>query len=398
MHVSQNSNVFVRIVKIMNLLFFLILCSQTVSKPSKDFHRVLPMSKDPAFNLPVTVKRKIIIVVSKFRSGSTFLGELFNQNPDILYDFESFHTGRGKKRNKFNGLIYGVASRHTPDELNMMILQQTFYNCSIPVSVFGHTLNKHWRCGSSPEENMQLFGDEECDDRAGSWKGPSIAELRRYHCLNRKAVALKVIRLRRIEDLELIQGIGEKDIRVLHLIRDPRAMFRSRSGFKDIFQTMRHPLNWVNDETWQKLGLEAHAECESYIRDIKYGEIAPWLKGRYMKVKHDELSTEPVKTAEEIYRFVGLSMSDEVLHYISTIENEVPEAVGYKNDTAPGGSMNTHRNSKEVLEKWLKWQNEKIKLIDNTCGRLITMMGWQFVLDTSTSYSELRPIRYNGKS
>ena len=56
MHVSQNSYVFVRIVKIMNLLFFLILCSQTVSKPSKDYHRVLPMSIDPAFNLPVTEK------------------------------------------------------------------------------------------------------------------------------------------------------------------------------------------------------------------------------------------------------------------------------------------------------------------------------------------------------
>ena len=397
MQVSQSSNGFVRIVKIMYLLFFLILCGQTVSKPSKDFHRVLPMSIDPAFNLTVTDKRKIIIIVSKFRSGSTFMGELFNQNPDILYDFESFHT-KGQQRNKFNGLIYGGASRHTPDELNMMLLQQTFYNCSIPVSVFLNVLNKHWRCGSSPEENMQLFGDDECDDRASSWNGPSIAELRRYHCLNRKAVALKVIRLRRIEDLELIQGIREKDIRVLHLIRDPRAMFRSRSGFKDIFQTMRNPLHWVNDETWQKLGLEAHAECESYIRDIKYGESASWLKGRYMKVKHDELSTEPVKTAEEIYRFVGLSMSDEVLHYISTIENEVAEAAGYIEDTKPGGPLNTHRNSKEVLEKWLKWQKEKIKLIDKVCGRLITMMGWPFLLDASTSYSELHPIRYNGKS
>ena len=36
-------------------------------------------------------KKMFIILVTGFRTGSTFLGELFNQNPSALYLFEPFH-------------------------------------------------------------------------------------------------------------------------------------------------------------------------------------------------------------------------------------------------------------------------------------------------------------------
>ena len=36
-------------------------------------------------------KKMFVILVTGFRTGSTFLGELFNQNPNALYLFEPFH-------------------------------------------------------------------------------------------------------------------------------------------------------------------------------------------------------------------------------------------------------------------------------------------------------------------
>ena len=44
-------------------------------------------------------QKMFIILVTGFRTGSTFLGELFNQNPEVLYLFEPFH------QNHIKGLI-----------------------------------------------------------------------------------------------------------------------------------------------------------------------------------------------------------------------------------------------------------------------------------------------------
>ena len=354
------------------------------------FQRTLPRSPDPAFNLLPSEKLKLIVIVCKFRSGSSFLGELFNQNPNILYDFETFYTNSVQKEFG-SGSIIGAEQRHTQDELNMLLLQQTLHNCSIPVSVFINFMNKHWRCGLTPDENVKLFGTKECDEAASSWQGQPIKQIRRYHCLKRETVVLKVIRLRRIRDLEFINNIRQADIRVIHLVRDPRAMFRSRSGFKDIFQAMRHQLDWVKDEMFPKLGLEIQSECNSYLRDIDYAKSTSWLNGRYMLVKHDDLSINPEEIAEKIYKFVELPMNETVKHFIATMErNEDGANSSTFRDIAQGGTLNTRKNSREVLEKWLHmWKLDKIKLVDKHCAKFIKQMGWRFEVDASSSFSEL---------
>eukprot|EP00116_Pleurobrachia_bachei_P014565 sb/3474827/ len=41
-------------------------------------------------------QKMFVILVTGFRTGSTFLGELFNQNDDALYLFEPFHQNHIK--------------------------------------------------------------------------------------------------------------------------------------------------------------------------------------------------------------------------------------------------------------------------------------------------------------
>ena len=41
--------------------------------------------------IPARKKRKIIVITTFMRSGSTFLGELFNLHPDTFYQFEPLH-------------------------------------------------------------------------------------------------------------------------------------------------------------------------------------------------------------------------------------------------------------------------------------------------------------------
>lgn len=360
--------------------------------------RVLPRTWDPAFSLSLTNTTKLIVMVTRFRSGSTFLGEVFNNNAEVLYDFESFHSLPARKG---RGLFLGGEPRHSDEELNMLHVQQILHNCSILMSPFLNVMHKHWRCPSTKEQVRELYGEEGCDESQGAWKGPSTLKIRQYLCRKRDAVALKVIRIRRIRDLELIKNIDKADIKIVHLIRDPRAMFRSRSGFKEIFGGRRNTLIWNlnnNLEKVNKLALEAHTECEEYLSDIKYAERTPWLKGRYLKVVHDQLGVDPVGTARSIYKFVGLSMPDEVMEYLTLLTQtdnrvETSNAEQLKNDMGSGGALNTIRNSTAVNEKWLGWKIPLIRNVDTQCSRFIDLMGWPYVLDNDNKYSAYHPYR-----
>ena len=353
--------------------------------------RVLPRVWDPAFSEHLTKTPKVVILVTAFRSGSTFVGELFNQNPDILYDFETFHAQALSER-KGKGNYKGEDPRHTDDELNMLSLQQIIQNCTMLPSVFLNALNKYWRCPKTPEENMELYGEETCSEKEW-WKGPGIKAIRQYLCRKRDAVVLKVIRLRRLQDLELIKNIRWADVKVIQSFRDPRGMFRSRSGFKDIFQIMRHQMQWTHQEKWTKLGLEAHTECENYIRDIEYAENDPWLKDRYVKIKHDDMATGYLEIAQHLYDFIGLPLPQIVKDYLEEAANsgDPEENPDPGNNMAKGGTLNTLKNSTSVNEKWLKWNIINIRNVDKYCARFIRKMNWTFMLDSPERFFELEP-------
>ena len=52
-----------------------------------------PIDSGKAVDDPRNSKKMFVILVTGFRTGSTFLGELMNQNEDVLYLFEPFHQG-----------------------------------------------------------------------------------------------------------------------------------------------------------------------------------------------------------------------------------------------------------------------------------------------------------------
>ena len=116
---------------VLNCLVVAFLTShffQSHSQPSKSSNtRLLARTQDPSFALPLTNRTKLVIIAARFRSGSTFLGEIFNQNPDVLYDFETFHWARLEEI-KGLGKIVGEERRHTHYELQLLNLQQILYN------------------------------------------------------------------------------------------------------------------------------------------------------------------------------------------------------------------------------------------------------------------------------
>ena len=81
------------------------------------------ISSDPAFNLPLNPEKKIILLLTSFRCGSTFLGQIFDSNPRMQYLFEPFHESLMRNLYKKDFLI-GARADHTLSDLRMLYLQQ----------------------------------------------------------------------------------------------------------------------------------------------------------------------------------------------------------------------------------------------------------------------------------
>eukprot|EP00116_Pleurobrachia_bachei_P005459 sb/3465721/ len=361
--------------EVSNMIMFLLLLLALVQAAP----RILPQSRtDPAFTHPSSGDhRPLVLLVTQFRSGSTFLGELFNQNPDIFYEFEGLHNlivDDSKTKNQ----LHGVSSRHTADEEKMLLLSQIQRNCSVPINCFREVLHRFWQCGQSEEENMKLLGQAECDESLK--RGVNIQDVRRYHCLTRRQGAvIKVIRLRRLRDLQMLDKAALQNIKVVHLIRDPRAMLRSRSGFKDIFTVGKYQMDWTRVESTEKLSLEMESDCARYRDDQKWGRK---LLGdnRYISVTHDELSLHPITTAYKIYRFLGLDLPQTVLEFLKS------NTEGKDQMEKREGSMNTKRDSEEVIEKWLKeYVGQRVPLVERECGGIVRRF-WDFKMDPRVEY------------
>ena len=58
-------------------------------------------------DVPRDKKKLFVLIVAGFRTGSTFLGELFNQNSDFLYSFEPLHY-MSMVRLVYQGKIKGI--------------------------------------------------------------------------------------------------------------------------------------------------------------------------------------------------------------------------------------------------------------------------------------------------
>ena len=100
---------------------------------------------DPAYSVTPNEKLLFVILLCTFRSGSTYLGQMFNENPEVLYDFESLHPYALLTNNTGTPAVTGFKPHHTIDSINLLYLQQIFSRCQFLVNSFEQYLHTYWR-------------------------------------------------------------------------------------------------------------------------------------------------------------------------------------------------------------------------------------------------------------
>lgn len=300
-------------------------------------------------------KKLFVILVTGFRTGSTFLGELLNQNNEFLYLFEPFHQSQMRNL-AASGKLDGVTSQSSLLEQRTAFLHQLIEDCKIEAPMFA-SMAEGMKCGT-PEVNIERFGSPECTKgQPNRWANT---------CRRKDSVALKLIRLQRIAHLDLVPGISEANIKIIHLIRDPRGTMNSRLGFGTFYLDDIENLK-VRPLTPEKMEIAAANLCDREWENLEFSENLPdYLKGRYMRMTHDEMSLMPIESAEKVYKFLGKEMPGTMNDFL--VQHTTHQEKGV---------LGTSKDSKAVLEKWKsKLDLDIVRAIERKCKKVMDFMGY----------------------
>ena len=320
------------------------------------------------------------------RSGSSFVGQLFNQHSDVFYLFEPlYHVDRT--------LITPLSDSKDIDVQRVMLgasrdLLRSLWDCDLyfletyikPQSV-NHTTDNLFRRGASKalcsppvckafSPGMANIEEGVCTKKYGLLNVTLAVD----SCRDRHYIAFKTVRIPEINDLRGLVEDPRLNLKIIQLFRDPRGILSSRlDTFKETFRLWRI---WrATGRKPYKLDLSQQKSlCEDLLNTISTGLSRPdWLKGKYMLVRYEDVARNPIQKTKEIFEFVGMSLDKNVVNWIKK-NTMVSNKLSTKN------TFGTKRDSAANAESWrLKVTFEMVKYTQNICQQVLHQLGYKDV-------------------
>ena len=152
------------------------------------------------------------------------------------------------------------------------------------------------------------------------------------------------------------------NIKIIHLIRDPRGTMSSR-------KKLRPRSNGDFIRKRGKTGDEVTDLCKTIDQNLEYvsnNEDIDWLKHRYKLIRYEDVAARPSQKAKEIYKFLGISFPKTVQKWIAD-----------NTKSTSGGAFSHKRDSKEIIHAWREHLNlPYVKTIQDKCKTVMSKLGY----------------------
>nr|KAG5703751.1 hypothetical protein BaRGS_009549 [Batillaria attramentaria] len=296
-----------------------------------------------------------LILLTYMRSGSTFAGDLFNQHPDVFYVFEPLRPIQNQIIRKHTGAIFldlnpvwqnadkqekSLQTQVTKAYLDCRfgaLNLRAFYDASF-LSV-GKKTKPFIDCRRNHQGIMGILG---------------CLPLLQHPCAAARVTSLKTIRL----SMEQAASLAKSDpkVKVVHLVRDPRGTLRSQRIYG----------KFKPSETDQF----SKTFCKRVLQDAQVADkLTATYPGRVLRVRYEDLASEPLNFAEKMLGFAGLTLNDGLRGYIWNIT--------MAGNTSRGVLRNERSNSTETSMEWrLKFDFNSTSTIDNNCREVYQRFGY----------------------
>lgn len=294
------------------------------------------------------------MVVTTWRSGSTFLGDIMNAHPATFYHYEPLlHYDIKQAR---SGALAADAVRTLTDLMHCnysSIDSYLKYGKSHPW-LFKHN-ERLWK--NCVEGGRDKYRSSYC------WK-PEF--LNRY-CPLFPFQSIKTVRLR----LNLTKTLVEDpslNVRVLLLIRDPRGTMQSR----------KHR-DWCpnNPDCEDPARL-----CSDLVDDYhSFKRLQVTHPTKYKVFRYEDFSMNPVNNTADVFQFYGFSVHQKVTDFLES-----------HTKANKGGVSSTFRDSKTAPFKWREQLNmTEVVSIQDKCSEAMRLWGYRRV-NSSDQLRTFQPV------
>ena len=301
-------------------------------------------------------KRRALVIVGHDRSGTTFLSDLFNSDLRVFNVYEPLWVTKYWKnmtRGVLDALKGLVSCQFTETRNGIHFLKGMSTAKMWKYRSHSNALTSSYFCNSTKDEG--LF----CQDLSAN---PHYVDDICLHQYKYSATKLSIIRMPDQNCSLLFPRVFREnpntDIRVLHIVRDPRANINSRLKVT-YFPDHPHPIfvSRVQDV------------CHEVLRDLTFFQnLAEEFPGLVKIIRYRDMSLRPLEIARDLYKFAGFEWEERVEKWIKDNTNPSKEKLeeGLKHP------YETVRNSSANVEKWKKESPAvRVKVIEDICEPLL---------------------------
>ncbi|KAM3608980.1 uncharacterized protein V6R79_007983 [Siganus canaliculatus] len=318
-----------------------------------------------------------VLLLSSWRSGSSFLGQVFSQHPSVFYLMEpGWHVWTTLHRVSMSVLRVALRDQlwglFKCDVSSLEAYLPEQHNVS---SVF---MWSHSRALCSPPA-CSLTQVNEISNPKDCAKACNVRGLQglKEACSVHSHVVLKEVRFFELESLYPLLQDPTIDLRIVHLIRDPRAVALSR---EEAVKSLSYDSSIILGHK-QMNEIEASYEamleiCRSHIRinELAMSKPPPFLKDRYKMVRYEDMVRDPIGQINSIYDFVGLEMTKEMGEWIYRVTHG--KGRGKKSEAF----SITSRDASDVSQAWRSLlPHNKVQKIQDMCKGAMSMLGYRTV-------------------
>ncbi|XP_075395184.1 carbohydrate sulfotransferase 7 [Tenrec ecaudatus] len=378
-------------------------------------HLLSPGNLSGAAREAVAGAKQHIYVHATWRTGSSFLGELFNQHPDVFYLYEpmwhvwqALYPGdaeslQGALRDMLRSLfrcdfsvlrLYappGDPAARAPGAANLTTAALFRWRtnkviCSPPL------------CPGAPRAraDVGLVEDTACERSCP----PVALRALEAECRKYPVVVIKDVRLLDLGVLVPLLRDPGLNLKVVQLFRDPRAVhnsrLKSRQGLlRESIQVLRtrqrgdrfHRMLLAHG-VGARPGAASRAQppapradffltgaleviCEAWLRDLLFARGAPsWLRRRYLRLRYEDLVRQPRAQLRRLLRFAGLR----ALPALDSFALNMTRGAAYGADRPFHLSA---RDAREAVHAWReRLSREQVRQVEAACAPAMRLLAY----------------------
>nr|XP_033771607.1 carbohydrate sulfotransferase 6-like [Geotrypetes seraphini] len=313
-----------------------------------------------------------VLILTSWRSGSSFVGQLFNQNPDVFYLMEpAWHVWARLPeeppkllhlpvRDLIRSIFLCDASAFPP------YMSESKYISDIFMWHESRALCSPPACPNSPL--TEFYNRLECYKTCGKVPLDKMEEA----CRANSHVVVKTVRFFDLEVLYPLLKDPSLNLKIIHLVRDPRAILSSRQTFPSLYRDDNTISKAQNSKSNISVVMEEICKAQVHIYKQASNNPQPFLKNRYFMVRFEDLVRNPVDHIRELYDYAGLTMNPKLESWIYNITHDlIPKEKNF---------LPYSEDSMKIAQKWREQLHfSKVKEVQELCQQEMDVFGYRLI-------------------